>query len=52
MFDKLQNHIARGIDKRGVQMVLRIEESDLNAVLLAHKDAIGSLSVGHGVATR
>lgn len=50
MFDKLQNHIARGMGKRGVQMVLRIEESDLNAVLLAHKDAIGSLSVGHGVA--
>lgn len=31
-------------------MVLRIDESDLNAVLLAHKDAIGSLSVGHGIA--
>ena len=31
-------------------MVLRIEESDLDNVLLAHKGAIGSLSVGHGIA--
>ena len=31
-------------------MVLRIEESDLNNVLLTHKDAIGSLSAAHGVA--
>ena len=30
-------------------MVLRIEESDLNNVLLAHRGAIGSLSVTHGV---
>lgn len=34
----------------GEAMVLRIEESDLDNVLLAHKDAIGSLSVAHGVA--
>lgn len=34
----------------GGPVVLRIEESGLDNVLLAHKDAIGSLSVGHGIA--